>query len=892
MDKRRSRNNEGRYLLQHAKEWIQLSETPFAGGGEGNLYHILSPAKYQKKYVAKIYHPHKLTEERARKIDYLSTYAPQSEEGNNHSPVVWCTDVLLDKTTFVGFIMPYTKGEKLEILCTPKIPRKQRETWRRFDFKQGEDPLNYRLRLGFNLCAAIHQVHKMERYVLVDMKPDNIVIQPNGLVSIVDTDSVEVVENNETLFDAPVATPEYTPPEHYQELSYDPTQRQEWDLFGLGVILYKLFFGIHPFAASTKAPYEHLTTLAQKVEKGFFVHDPKHANSFSIVPPPHEAFHNLEEELQALFMRCFVEGQEQPEMRPTAEEWCAALLLATDDKAAYERYGHILKRQTGARRVYMTLPSNKFKAPPIDKSVKALQLLERETGRIPTTPSLSPSQYITFRETLKYKPFHAIIAAAIAMGTIAFGAPLVAVVIIGIFLGQMQEEFKKTREYKSLQRDNAFLRKARKKQEYIKSRTAKNKRRLKRRLGKTARHVENLLKLIKKETQELKDFLKQQDEKVKHLNEEANKNYRLINEEFLQQAKSHRSVARVEVDQYQSLSQIKAALQIEQKKAVQELSRRHADQYENEAYHQEKIAIEQLFNQRRHKVEKKREEEKGRLQTAKKITLNQLHQKLEREANLSTQWARFWNGLTANNHSNKTLQNRFQEAGLRSMLQVAQVDLNDNYIVLGNGQKILLNGISGSKQILRNMLYWMDEIRHQKDQLAKEDQDLSKAIQMSLDDIEKDERIEIRQLEQTKQQQLQQVKVLVPVEQLGAPYEQLQARYESANSYVEELEEAYEVEEKNVSNQFQVQYEDLMAQSEQKAAYAKRQIAQLQQKLQDQKKRLQHKKVQRGLRELEKYERELEAATQDVEIYLGKVERYKKITFKHYLQLLVKTKRK
>ncbi len=303
------------YLLKNGQERIHVSAKPFAGGGEGNLYHILAPAHY-KKYVAKVYHPHKLTQERAQKIAYLSTYPPPLEERNNggHSSVVWCADVLLEDHKFVGFIMPFVSGEKLEILTTPKIPRKQRKNWQRFDFKQGSSALAYRKKLAFNLCSAIHQVHKMERYILVDMKPDNIVVQPNGLVSIVDTDSVEVVERGETLFDAPVATPEYTPPEHYKNLAYDPTQQQAWDLFGLGVILYKLLFGIHPFAASAGPPYERLNTLAQKIEHGFFVHNPEHAKNFTIVPPPHRGFDELNPELQALFLRCFVDGHEQPEL--------------------------------------------------------------------------------------------------------------------------------------------------------------------------------------------------------------------------------------------------------------------------------------------------------------------------------------------------------------------------------------------------------------------------------------------------------------------------------------------------------------------------------------------------------------------------------------------------
>ena len=251
---------------------MTLAKDPFAGGGEANLYAILEPLALMN-YVAKIYHEHKQTEKRHQKINYLVQYSPDelNFDKSGHSSIVWVEDLLYDEHVFVGFIMPFTSGEKLEILCTPKIPRKFRNSWKRFDYKVSEQALDLRLKLCFNICAAIYKVHSMQRYVLVDMKPDNIVIQPNGLVSIVDTDSVEVVENGQSLFDAPVATPEYTPPEHYRTLDYDPTEKDTWDRFGLGVILYKLLFGIHPFAASSKAPHEHLVSLDDKIKAGLFV---------------------------------------------------------------------------------------------------------------------------------------------------------------------------------------------------------------------------------------------------------------------------------------------------------------------------------------------------------------------------------------------------------------------------------------------------------------------------------------------------------------------------------------------------------------------------------------------------------------------------------------------
>ncbi|MFK7797454.1 MAG: hypothetical protein AB8E82_08365 [Aureispira sp.] len=888
----RSNKETETYLLQHSNEQIVLSQDPFAGGGEGNLYHIVSPVAYQKKYVAKIYHAHKLTEDRARKIEYLATYRPDAaqEIEGGHTAVVWCTDVLLKNGAFAGFIMPYTKGEKLEILCTPKIPRKLRARWKRFSFKEGEEAGTYRLRLGFNLCAAIHQVHKMERYVLVDMKPDNIIIQPNGLVSIVDTDSVEVVEGQETLFDAPVATPEYTPPEHYQNLNYDATQHQSWDLFGLGVILYKMFFGIHPFAASTKVPYEHLTTLAQKIEAGFFVHDPKHANSFSIIPPPHQAFNGLDEELQHLFMRCFVDGQEYPEMRPTAEEWCAALLLTIDDKAAHERYGHILKHKKSRRKMYMALPSNKVTLPALDKSVGALQVLDEENSNIPAVPNLSPDQYVAFRKLERIKPLHLLVVLAMCIGCAVAGIPIMAFLVMGIFLGKVQEEFKKTKEYKQLQREEKELGKAKKKHQYIKSKTTKKRKRLRRRLGKTTLHIKNILGFIQQEIQGLQDYLKVQDERVKVLNEKANQDYEYINESFVQEAKTNRAVARVDIDQYRSLSQIRAALDIEQKRAVQELSLRHAIQTKNETYEQEKIAIEQLFDKRLSKLEQRKQDERTRLKATQKRALDQLYKQLDKEANLIKQWPRLWNGVKRNPKLNSMLQDNFRAARFYSLLQVARIDVNEQYIELNSGQKVFLHRMGVSKPILRNMLYWMDEIKHERKKILEEEQKMNASIQTRLHAIQDSERMEIGKLEQSKQRQLQQVKVLIPAEQLGEPYQQLQQHYETVSTYVEELETAYVVEEQRVTQRYQAQYEKLIADSEAKATLARIQIAYLQEQLKGQKKRLQHKKIQRDLSELKRYQRELDIATSSVEDYLNRVERHKKITFKNYLQLLIKNK--
>lgn len=222
-------------------------------------------------------------------------------------------------------LMPFAKGDKLVILCTNKIPKKHRQRFERFSF-QRPDAFQLRLKVCFNIAVAVYQVHQTQRYVLVDLKPDNILIQPNGLISIVDIDSMEVVENGKVLFPAPVTTPEYTPPEFYKGTQPGKTTIFEpWDLYSMAIIFYKLLFGIHPFASSAKPPYDKLNTLEEKIENGLFVHHPQKKHLLQVVPPPHRRFGSIPGHIQALFIKTFADGHATSALRPSSADWCTAI---------------------------------------------------------------------------------------------------------------------------------------------------------------------------------------------------------------------------------------------------------------------------------------------------------------------------------------------------------------------------------------------------------------------------------------------------------------------------------------------------------------------------------------------------------------------------------------
>jgi len=328
--------------LHKKEEEIRIDPKSFAGGGEGNLYHIAEPLSMRHRYVVKIYHPHKMTLIRQEKLRYLLENPPIELGTSQVNPsVIWVQDLVYsDEGDIIGLVMPFVRGEKLELLSTLKLPKNTESAWHRFALGT-KDALNYRIRLCFNIAVALQQVHATGKYVLVDLKPDNIVIQPHGIISLVDMDSVEVVQGGKSLFDAKVATPEYTPPEHYISLDYDPTARQAWDRFSMAVIFYKLLLGIHPFAAGSKPPYDNCLTLEQKIEAGLFVHNPEQKGYLSIVPPPHYGFEQLPQGLKALFIQTFVDGHHDPEMRPTAEEWCVELLSTIDDPKLQSAFGHL-----------------------------------------------------------------------------------------------------------------------------------------------------------------------------------------------------------------------------------------------------------------------------------------------------------------------------------------------------------------------------------------------------------------------------------------------------------------------------------------------------------------------------------------------------------------------
>ncbi|OJJ20268.1 hypothetical protein BKI52_17530 [marine bacterium AO1-C] len=307
---------------------IYLDAQPLGQGGEGNVYEVLIENQWSS-LVAKIYHSQELEKEQRNKLEGLPTREAKIKYLVNYqsylpsdAPVMFPEELLYNEQgQFVGFLMRKAMGEiDLSSLSTLNISPNLSLTWHQLYDRTHVLGIARRAKLCQKIAEVFEQVHQGGEFVLVDIKPENIRVGLNGEVALIDMDSMQIIHNDAVRFPAEKLTPEYCPPE-YQRLNFKKDLiPQSWDHFALGIIFYKVLLGLHPYTGSCLPPYEGLTTNAQKIAQGLFPNGAQ-KDKFSIIPHPHDGFKAMPTDLQQLFLRCFEQGHQQPEVRPNATEW-------------------------------------------------------------------------------------------------------------------------------------------------------------------------------------------------------------------------------------------------------------------------------------------------------------------------------------------------------------------------------------------------------------------------------------------------------------------------------------------------------------------------------------------------------------------------------------------
>lgn len=308
-----------------------LNSNPISKGGEGTVFSINN----KPGYCVKIFHSTQIANDKKAKIEYIINYGSIISP-NQKIRICWPTDLVFDKNQqFIGFVMPLAFDSSILLyeIVTLKLSPKLSSIWNiKFD-RTTSTGLENRLKICVNIAIAIHVLHQSKQFVLVDFKPQNILITEDGKISLIDLDSLQISYDKKVLFNAKVVTPEYAPKESEK---LNPTHNfipESWDNFSLAIIFYELLFGIHPFASTSGGQYENYTTISEKISKNLFVHGSK-KNYLVKIPKPHENYSKIPTELQKLFIKAFEESTSNPNLRPSADEWGSLLVDILKNKSS------------------------------------------------------------------------------------------------------------------------------------------------------------------------------------------------------------------------------------------------------------------------------------------------------------------------------------------------------------------------------------------------------------------------------------------------------------------------------------------------------------------------------------------------------------------------------
>lgn len=222
----------------------------------------------------------------------------------NHPNIVTVYEVVHQDSAFT-IAMELVEGKSLRELCGQPQPAAQVIEW------------------GRQIAAALAVVHA-HGIIHRDVKPENIMLRPDGLIKVLDFGLarggvsgglVSAGEPHHSSAGLPVGTLRYMSPEQTRG---EPLAAAS-DVFSLGIVLYELLAGQHPFAS------ESLVASAQSI----LSHQP---------PPPSTLNRAVPPALDALLLAMLAK---RPDARPAAEETARSLgaLAARHNRPRLRRRG-------------------------------------------------------------------------------------------------------------------------------------------------------------------------------------------------------------------------------------------------------------------------------------------------------------------------------------------------------------------------------------------------------------------------------------------------------------------------------------------------------------------------------------------------------------------------
>jgi hypothetical protein len=116
-----------------------------------------------------------------------------------------------------------------------------------------------RLKLFQAICSAVHFAHQ-NLVVHRDIKPNNILVTPEGVPKLLDFGIAKMLNADATLTMAVAMTPDYASPEHLRGDNVTTAT----DVYSLGVLLYELLAGRRPYQLTGKTLAERLRIISEQ----------------------------------------------------------------------------------------------------------------------------------------------------------------------------------------------------------------------------------------------------------------------------------------------------------------------------------------------------------------------------------------------------------------------------------------------------------------------------------------------------------------------------------------------------------------------------------------------------------------------------------------------------
>jgi DNA-binding helix-hairpin-helix protein with protein kinase domain len=287
--------------LRDSKGEIIELESKVASSGEGEVWRVKN-----SDLVAKIYHENP-TKEQIEKLRIMMAYPPNNpNEDKIHIPWAWPKSFLLHGKSKVGFLMDRIKGGRQIVeVYSPQMRR----------IEDIDSNWQFLHAIALNFATIVRSLHSAG-YVIGDIKAQNVLTNSKGKVSIVDIDSIQVKSPvGEKVYTCGVGTVETTPPELIGKILKEEIQTEAQDRFRMGIIIFQLLFGEHPFKQpQSGSPLK----IEELILQGKWIGQISSAGKGRLIPL--EVVHP---KLQDCFKRCFESSD--PNLRPTAHEWKKAI---------------------------------------------------------------------------------------------------------------------------------------------------------------------------------------------------------------------------------------------------------------------------------------------------------------------------------------------------------------------------------------------------------------------------------------------------------------------------------------------------------------------------------------------------------------------------------------